>query len=56
MKNKRFNHVTAIIKDQYWADPGKNPWADDGNTYGLLNDVNNVYAAASTYRLIDIMC
>ena len=36
----------AVWVDQFWLSNTTNPWFSTQSTYGLLNDVNAVYAAA----------
>jgi len=45
--NKRVITSYAVFEDQYWVSNGYNPsWYTADGTYGLLNDVNVLYAAS----------
>jgi len=36
--------IVALLVDQFWLSPAYNPWYTIDATYGLMNDVNVVYA------------
>jgi len=47
--NKRGYKIVALVVDQFWLSPAYNPWYTIDATYGLMNDVNAVYANAGLY-------